>query len=105
MGIFRKTDRRNIKKRAEVKLADIPGKDNDIQAGTVGQDKENLFQNNLLSFQKSNLFEVDQFKKLRSRLLFPTRGKIPRSVAVTSPDVGEGGSFICKSGCKYSSKY
>jgi len=42
----------------------------------------------------SNLFEADQFRGLRTKLLFPASGKRPRSIAITSAGVGEGKSFI-----------
>ena len=48
----------------------------------------------LLPVSGSNLFEADQFRGLRTKLLFPSSGKRPRSIAVTSAGVGEGKSFI-----------
>ncbi|MGE0083133.1 MAG: CpsD/CapB family tyrosine-protein kinase [Desulfococcaceae bacterium] len=49
---------------------------------------------NLLPVRGSKLFEADQFRGLRTKLLFPASGKRPRSIAVTSAGVGEGKSFI-----------
>ncbi len=39
-------------------------------------------------------FEIEQFKALRTRVLFPESGKRPRLFAVTSTDFGDGKSFV-----------
>jgi len=39
-------------------------------------------------------FESEQFKMLRTNLLFPAEGKVPRSIMVTSALPGEGKSFV-----------
>jgi len=49
---------------------------------------------NLVSYYNPQSFEAEQFKILRSNLLFPVSGKPPRSVMVTSPMPGEGKSFV-----------
>jgi len=49
---------------------------------------------NLVSFFSPQSFEAEQFKILRSNLLYPVSGKPPRSVMVTSPMPGEGKSFV-----------
>jgi capsular exopolysaccharide synthesis family protein len=43
----------------------------------------------------SDPFEADQFKALRTRLLFPPTEKQIRSVGITSPSFGEGKTYIC----------
>lgn len=43
----------------------------------------------------SDPFEADQFKTLRTRLLFPPSDKPIRSVGITSPSFGEGKTYIC----------
>ncbi len=48
----------------------------------------------LLTILKPHQYEVEQFKSLRTKLLFPASGKRPRSIAVTSPAIGEGKSFV-----------
>ncbi|WP_166404744.1 CpsD/CapB family tyrosine-protein kinase [Desulfonema ishimotonii] len=48
----------------------------------------------LLPHLEPQQFEVDQFKTLRTRILFPSSGKQPRSIAVTSAVPGEGKSFV-----------
>jgi exopolysaccharide/PEP-CTERM locus tyrosine autokinase len=49
---------------------------------------------NLVSFFNPQSFEAEQFKILRSNLLYPVSGNPPRSVMVTSPMPGEGKSFV-----------
>jgi exopolysaccharide/PEP-CTERM locus tyrosine autokinase len=48
----------------------------------------------LVSFFNPQSFEAEQFKILRSNLLYPASGTPPRSVMVTSPMPGEGKSFV-----------
>ena len=49
---------------------------------------------NLVSLFNPQSFEAEQFKILRSNLLFPISGHPPRSVMVTSPHPGDGKSFV-----------
>ena len=49
---------------------------------------------NLVSLFDPQSFEAEQFKILRTNLLYPVSGKIPRSIAVTSTVPGEGKSFV-----------
>ena len=49
---------------------------------------------NLVSLFNQQSFEAEQFKILRSNLLYPISGNPPRSVMVTSPMPGEGKSFV-----------
>lgn len=48
----------------------------------------------LVSFFNPQSFEAEQFKILRSNLLYPVTGNPPRSVMVTSPMPEEGKSFV-----------
>lgn len=48
----------------------------------------------LVVFHKPQSYEAEQFKILRSAILFPESGKIPRVVLVTSAEPGEGKSFV-----------
>lgn len=48
----------------------------------------------LVSQPTKRVFEADQFRNLRARLLFPSSGPKPKSIAITSPGVKEGKSFI-----------
>lgn len=49
---------------------------------------------NLVSFFEPQSFEAEQFKHLRTNILFPVAGKQPRSIMVTSAVPGEGKSFV-----------
>jgi len=48
----------------------------------------------LVSLFNPQSFEAEQFKILRSNLLYPVTGNPPRSVMITSPMPGEGKSFV-----------
>ena len=52
------------------------------------------FDHSLVTIQKPNSFESEQFKILRSNILFPSSGKPPRMIMVTSAVPGEGKSFV-----------
>lgn len=49
---------------------------------------------NLVALLKPQSFETEQFKILRTNLLFPASGRSPRSIMVTSAVPGEGKSFV-----------
>jgi len=49
---------------------------------------------NLISLFNPQSFEAEQFKILRSNLLYPVSGDPPRSLMVTSPRPGDGKSFV-----------
>lgn len=49
---------------------------------------------NIVAISKPHGIEAEQFKKLRTTLLFPGTGKPPRSILVTSAVSGEGKSFV-----------
>jgi Mrp family chromosome partitioning ATPase len=49
---------------------------------------------NLISLLRPESFEAEQFKILRTNLLFPASGKKPRSIMVTSVAPDEGKSFV-----------
>jgi protein-tyrosine kinase len=48
----------------------------------------------MITLKRPQSFEAEQFKILRTNLLFPESGKTPRSVMVTSAVPGEGKSFV-----------
>jgi len=54
----------------------------------------NNIDKNLVVHLQPNSFEAEQFKILRTNLLFPSSGKSPRSIMVTSAVPGEGKSFV-----------
>ena len=55
---------------------------------------ENLIDDNLVVLKKPQSFEAEQFKILRTNLLFPASGKSPRTIMVTSTMPDEGKSTI-----------
>lgn len=54
----------------------------------------NNIDKNLVALLKPKSFEAEQFKMLRTSLLFPVSGKVPRSIMVTSSVPSEGKSFV-----------
>ena len=54
----------------------------------------NKIDQNLVSILKPQSFENEQFKMLRTNLLFPSSGKSPRTILVTSALPDEGKSFV-----------
>jgi exopolysaccharide/PEP-CTERM locus tyrosine autokinase len=55
---------------------------------------ENRIDENMVVLKKPQSFEAEQFKILRTNLLFPTSGKSPRTIMVTSSMPDEGKSMI-----------
>jgi len=49
---------------------------------------------NIVSFLEPQSFEAEQFKHLKTNILFPVSGNPPRSIMVTSAVPGEGKSFV-----------
>jgi len=49
---------------------------------------------NIVTISKPYGVESEQFKKLRTSILFPAAGKPPRSILITSAVPGEGKSFV-----------
>ena len=54
----------------------------------------NNIDRNLVALINPNSFEAEQFKLLRTDLLFPVSGKPPRIIMITSAVPGEGKSFV-----------
>ena len=54
----------------------------------------NKVDENLISFLQPQSLAAEQFKILRTSILFPASGKRPRSIMVTSVAEGEGKSFV-----------
>jgi exopolysaccharide/PEP-CTERM locus tyrosine autokinase len=52
------------------------------------------FNSNLVTISKPQSFEAEQFRMLKSQLLFPASSNRPRSIMVTSALPGEGKSFV-----------
>lgn len=64
------------------------------EAGVRQVYKRQRIDSNLVSYLKPHSFEAEQFRMLRTNLLFPISGKSPRSIMVTSALPEEGKSFI-----------
>jgi exopolysaccharide/PEP-CTERM locus tyrosine autokinase len=64
-----------------------------VDSSRVSYNKNNIDEN-LVAFLKPESFEAEQFKMLRTNLLFPISGKSPQSIMVTSAVPGEGKSFV-----------
>jgi exopolysaccharide/PEP-CTERM locus tyrosine autokinase len=56
--------------------------------------KPEAIDKNLVSLFDPQSYEAEQFKILRTNLLYPVSGKIPRSIAITGTVPGEGKSFV-----------
>jgi len=55
---------------------------------------ENLIDKNMVTLLNPQSFEAEQFKILRTNLLFPASGKSPRTIMITSTMPDEGKSLI-----------
>ena len=55
---------------------------------------ENNYDPNLVTFHNPNSVEAEIFKVLRTSLLFPSEGKPPKTILVTSAIPGDGKSFV-----------
>ncbi len=49
---------------------------------------------NIITYSAPDSMEAEQFKMLRTNILFPVSGKTPRTILVTSATPGEGKSFV-----------
>jgi Mrp family chromosome partitioning ATPase len=58
------------------------------------QNRVGTVDRNLIALIKPQSFEAEQFKQLRTNLLFPASGKSPQSIMITSAVPGEGKSFV-----------
>ncbi len=82
---LKKSDRTN---KASVPPHNISG--SELQEDYYKRDVDS----NLVAFLKPHSFEAEQFRMLRTNLLFPISGNSPRSIMVTSALPGEGKSFV-----------
>ena len=72
----------------------LPEKQDASFAGPEIFYNSNNIDKNLIALLKPQSFESEQFKMLRTNLLFPASGQAPRSIMVTSAVPGEGKSFV-----------
>jgi protein-tyrosine kinase len=70
-----------------------PKRDTHFDAGDILHDNNNI-DKKMISFLMPQSYEAEQFKMLRTSILFPASGKPPRSIMVTSAVPGEGKSFV-----------
>ncbi|MCP4622711.1 MAG: polysaccharide biosynthesis tyrosine autokinase [bacterium] len=71
------------------------GKDHSKAAEPPEPDNRNVFHKNLISFLEPHSYEAEQFKILRTSILFPIAGEVPtKSILITSAMPGEGKSFV-----------
>jgi exopolysaccharide/PEP-CTERM locus tyrosine autokinase len=72
----------------------VPGKPQTVPAGAAQGFNRKAIDKNLVSLLDPQSFEAEQFKILRTNLLFPESGRSPRLLMVTSALPGEGKSFV-----------
>jgi exopolysaccharide/PEP-CTERM locus tyrosine autokinase len=64
-------------------------------SGNAHQDlKYGPIDRNMITILADQSYEAEQFKVLRSNILFPRGGRAPRTILITSADQGDGKSFI-----------
>ncbi|MDM8522167.1 polysaccharide biosynthesis tyrosine autokinase [Desulfococcaceae bacterium HSG8] len=82
-----------LKRPNQVEEIPQPYDSDDFQDETESYDENNI-DGNLVMIRRPRSFEAEQFRILRTNLLFPASGKPPRSIMVTSAVPGEGKSFV-----------
>ena len=71
------------------------GKDNPLPFEVLNRTlTDRKLDRNLISYYAPQSHEAELFKMLRNNILFPRKGKPPRSIMVTSPMPEEGKSFV-----------
>ena len=70
------------------------GQDHPQAAEQPGPDKRRALDRNLISLLEPRSYEAEQFKILRTGILFPIAGEVPKSILVTSALPGEGKTFV-----------
>ena len=78
----------------ETGAAAIPGRPQTAPVAVQQGYDRNALDKNLVALLDPQSFEAEQFKILRTNLLFPESGRSPRLVMVTSALPGEGKSFV-----------
>ena len=71
-----------------------PGTELPKAAEQSGPHNRNAFNKNLMSLLEPRSYVAEQFKILRTSILFPIAGEVPKSILVTSALPGEGKSFV-----------
>jgi protein-tyrosine kinase len=78
----------------ETGAAAIPGRPQTAPVAVQQGYDRNALDKNLVALLDPQSFEAEQFKILRTNMLFPESGRSPRLVMVTSALPGEGKSFV-----------
>lgn len=90
--------RRHEKLSARVPPEAIKGGDTEKQIAAADENSglmdDRRVDKNLITLLKPHSYEAEQFKMLRTGLLFPSSGEPARSIMVTSALPGEGKSFV-----------
>ena len=104
--IFDALEKSNIEQKSSLSainnactVNEIRGKQKILHEKTLPEHAAVLFEKknydkNLVVILNPHSFEAEQFKALRTNILFPISGKPPRTVMVTSAVPGEGKSFV-----------
>jgi protein-tyrosine kinase len=84
--------RRADSKRHQIKRPNGP--DNVVPISNLNPNAVNVeLDGKLVTYHKPQSVEAELFKALRTNLLFPAEGKVPKTILVTSPLPGDGKSF------------
>jgi exopolysaccharide/PEP-CTERM locus tyrosine autokinase len=90
-------ERRETQQAQEITIKDVdkPVKAYEPRSTVPGAKyNENAIDKNLISLKAPQSYESEQFKILRSNILFPVSGTAPQSILVTGAMPGEGKSFL-----------
>ena len=87
----RKRDRQRID---PSKTGDQPRPIAEVKKNPRPQFDESKINNNLVAYTLPHSYEAEQFRMLRSNILFPKNGKPARSILITSISPSEGKSFV-----------
>lgn len=83
-----------VKREAKAPVEETPA----IQGTFLKKDQKlmssNGLERNLITFLRPRTYEAEQFRMLKSHLLYPAEDSPPRSIMVTSAVPGEGKSFV-----------
>jgi len=82
----------SIKRKADFKDKTI--REEKLLTAPLSTEDFNQYDKSLISLLQPQSFEAEQFKILRTNILFPSSGKPPRVIMVSSAVPGEGKSFV-----------
>ncbi|MBF0467968.1 MAG: polysaccharide biosynthesis tyrosine autokinase [Desulfamplus sp.] len=67
---------------------------NDYSSDNVPRTAKHELDSSIVTYYKPHSFEAEQFRLLKTAILFPDKGEPPRTIMVTSTAPGEGRSFV-----------